>query len=111
MKESGAEVAPLTRASSSHNRISLHILVVDDSAAVRQYMTAKLAQLAGNTFRGLIDEAASGEEAVAYVEIKHYDLVFLDVVMRGMGGHEACRAFGCALPPMARAVFAKREGR
>lgn len=77
----------------AHDRrqVQVNVLVVDDSAAVRQYMRVKLAELAGNSFRIEIDEAASGEEAVARVEKKSYDLVFLDVVMPGIGGHEACR--------------------
>lgn len=73
------------------HRVCLRILVTDDSAAVRQFMKAKLVQLAGNAFDVEIDEASSGEEAVACVEKNPYDLVFLDVVMPGMGGHEACR--------------------
>lgn len=73
------------------HRVCLRILVADDSAAVRQYMKAKLAELAGNSFDVIVDEAASGDEAVACVEKTPYDLVFLDVVMPGMSGHEACR--------------------
>lgn len=92
MKDSGIAATSAASAPSTHShKVQLQLLVVDDSAAVRQYMMAKLAQLAGNSFQVLIDEAASGEEAVACVERKHYDLVFLDVVMPGMGGHEACR--------------------
>lgn len=83
---------PLPEAGVARERsITLHLLVVDDSAAVRQYMSAKLRQLAGNSFQVSIDEAASGEEALECVKRKSYDLVFLDVVMPGMGGHEACR--------------------
>lgn len=92
MKDSGAVSASPPEAATARDRaILLQILVVDDSAAVRQYMSAKLKQLAGDSFRIAIDEAASGEEAVECVKRKAYDLVFLDVVMPGMGGHEACR--------------------
>jgi len=69
----------------------MRVLVVDDSLAVRQYMSTKLRQLAGDSFDIEIEQAASGEEAVSKVEAAPYDLVFLDVVMPGMGGHEACR--------------------
>lgn len=89
MKDSGA--ASSSSAITRERGVLLQLLVVDDSAAVRQYMSAKLRQLAGTSFQVLIDEAASGEEAVECVKRKTYDLVFLDVVMPGMGGHEACR--------------------
>lgn len=75
----------------SARKTTVNVLVVDDSAAVRQYMSAKLRQLAGDSFVVDIDEASSGEAAIACVEKRPYDLVFLDVVMPGMGGHEACR--------------------
>lgn len=82
---------PAAAATAQERKIQLDVLVVDDSAAVRQYMKAKLTELAGDSFRIAIDEAGTGEQAVACVEHKAYDLVFLDVVMPGMGGHEACR--------------------
>lgn len=92
MKDSVAVSASLPEVAVARERnITLHLLVTDDSAAVRQYMSAKLRQLAGDSFQVVIDEAASGEEAVECVKRKSYDLVFLDVVMPGMGGHEACR--------------------
>lgn len=68
----------------------LQILVVDDSTPVRQYMKAKLQALAED-FDVEIDLAASGNEALALVERTPYDLVFLDVVMPGMNGHEVCK--------------------
>ncbi|MFN3587630.1 MAG: response regulator [Moraxellaceae bacterium] len=88
LRDSGATI---TGARSGSRRMVMRILVVDDSLAVRQYMTAKLRQLAGDSFDVDIDQAASGEEAIAKVEAAPYDLVFLDVVMPGIGGHEACR--------------------
>ncbi len=68
----------------------LRILVVDDSSSVRQYMKAKLESLSCD-FPLVIDSASSGEEAVDMVEQQSYDLVFMDVVMPGIGGHEACK--------------------
>jgi CheY-like chemotaxis protein len=69
----------------------LHILVVDDSSAIRELLAAKLRDLAVDSFRVDIDLAESGEEAVARARQKAYDLIFLDVEMPGMGGLEACR--------------------
>lgn len=92
MKDPGTATLPAAHPpSASERKVQVLVLVVDDSAAVRQYMGAKLRQLAGDSFQVAVDEAASGEEAVACVQHKPYDLVFLDVVMPGIGGHEACR--------------------
>lgn len=68
----------------------LRILVVDDSEAIRMFMRKRLAMLAGTTALQL-ETAATGEEAVARCASQPFDLVFLDVVMPGMGGLEACR--------------------
>lgn len=91
MNEPVSSVASPRPAPAPDRRLRMHILVVDDSAAVRQYMSSKLAQLAGESFHVDIDMASSGEEAVQKVTEASYDLVFLDVVMPGMGGHETCR--------------------
>jgi CheY-like chemotaxis protein len=69
----------------------LHILVVDDSSAIRELLAAKLKDLAVDSFRVDIDLAESGEDALAQARQKAYDLVFLDVEMPGIGGLEACR--------------------
>lgn len=68
----------------------LQVLVVDDSHSVRQYLKAKLESLSCE-FPIQVDLADCGEEAVSRVEEKIYDVVFMDVVMPGIGGHEACR--------------------
>jgi two-component system KDP operon response regulator KdpE len=38
-----------------------------------------------------VEEARSGEEALAFAQQKSFDLVLLDVNMPGIGGVEACR--------------------
>lgn len=70
----------------------LRILVVDDSEAIRVFMRAKLKALASDRHLELhVETAPSGEEAVACCDNHPYDLVFMDVVMPGIGGIEACR--------------------
>lgn len=77
--------APVSRAPNE-----LRVLVVDDSFPARQFMKFKLEELAGNTLSVRVDFADSGEKAVQCVESVAYDLVFLDVVMPGIDGYEAC---------------------
>lgn len=69
----------------------LRILVVDDSEAIRVFMKAKLKIIAGELYELHLDTAPSGEDAISRLALQPYDLVFMDVVMPGMGGIEACR--------------------
>lgn len=67
----------------SHERV----LVVDDEPQIRRVMRASL------TAQGyFIDDARSGEEALAKLREDKFDLVLLDMNMPGMGGMETCRA-------------------
>jgi CheY-like chemotaxis protein len=75
---------------------ALRILVVDDSDAARKFMAMKLEALARGSHSVVIDLAASGEEAVASCRETRYDLVFLDMIMPGIGGLEACRRIKAA---------------
>ncbi len=70
---------------------ALRILVVDDSEAIRVFMRAKLKIIASELYDLHLDTAPSGEDAIASCALQPYDLVFMDVVMPGMGGIEACR--------------------
>lgn len=72
-------------------RRPLRILVVDDSEAIRVFMKAKLNGIAGESHELHLDTAPSGEDALASCALRPYDLIFMDVVMPGMGGIEACR--------------------
>jgi len=64
----------------------LNALVVDDEPAFRRVLRTSLAA------SGLaIEEARSGEEALAILVRSEFDLVLLDVNMPGMGGVAACR--------------------
>jgi CheY-like chemotaxis protein len=69
----------------------LSVLLVDDSLTIRNLIAAKLQDLSVDTFDIDIDQAASGEEAVQSAQARHFDVIFLDVEMPGIGGLEACR--------------------
>lgn len=72
-------------------RPALRLLVVDDSEPIRIYMRAKLTAIGKDCYDLHIETARSGEEALEACARGSFDLVFLDVVMPGMGGFEACR--------------------
>jgi DNA-binding NtrC family response regulator len=59
------------------------VLVVDDEAVVRAGIS-RIVQRIGLA----AEEAADGREAVARLQERHYDVIFLDVRMQGMGGME-----------------------
>jgi signal transduction histidine kinase/FixJ family two-component response regulator/HPt (histidine-containing phosphotransfer) domain-containing protein len=62
------------------------VLLVEDVASNRM-LTAALLRRAGNR----VDVAESGEEAIRLVQSNLYDMVFMDLVMPGIGGYEAAR--------------------
>lgn len=64
----------------------LNTLIVDDEASFRRVLRTSLTQ---SGFA--IDEAQSGEEALAILSKCAFDLVLLDINMPGMSGVEACR--------------------
>ena len=59
-------------------------LVVDDSA-VNQLVAKALVERLGYQ----VDLAGSGAEALAKVQLTHYELILMDVLMPGMDGYEA----------------------
>jgi CheY-like chemotaxis protein len=61
-------------------------LVVDDSAAIRKQLELEL--LAANI---RVEFAETGEEALEKSNERHYDLIFLDIIMPGIDGYEVCR--------------------
>jgi two-component system chemotaxis response regulator CheY len=71
-------------------RATLHILVADDDADMRLYLTACL--------RGFglvaltVTEAADGREALILARSLSFDLIISDVVMPGLDGLAFCRA-------------------
>ncbi|MFP5383634.1 MAG: response regulator transcription factor, partial [Gammaproteobacteria bacterium] len=85
-------VTPVDVIEAAEEEAGLHVLVVDDSATAREMMQAYLAEAAtSNSMPVHIDFAISGEDALEKASHKHYDLVFLDVVMPGLDGYEVCR--------------------
>jgi len=64
----------------------LNTLIVDDEASFRRVLRTSLTQ---SGFA--IDEAQTGEEAVAILSKYAFDLVLLDINMPGIDGVEACR--------------------
>lgn len=63
-----------------------HILVVDDEGANR-YSVSKTLQRVGY----VVNEAASGEEALDFVDGQEYDVVLSDIRMQGIDGVELLR--------------------
>ena len=63
------------------------VLVVDDQPQIRRFMRT---MLAGAGYE--VEEARSGEKALAKLADFRPDLVLLDINMPGMGGLAACRA-------------------
>jgi PAS domain S-box-containing protein len=77
---------------------SLDILVVEDHKLVRTMIADMLAELGHNA-----DLACDGQEAVAAVQARRYDLVLMDAQMPKMDGAAATKAIR-ALDPPANAV-------
>jgi two-component system, OmpR family, KDP operon response regulator KdpE len=71
----------------------LNTLVVDDESSFRRVLRTSLA-----TSGFAIEEARSGEEAVAMLAHSAFDLVLLDVNMPGIGGVKACREIRAHIP-------------
>jgi twitching motility two-component system response regulator PilH len=63
------------------------ILIVDDSATDRQFLTDLLAK---NGFK--VETAQNAEEALAKAKQLRPDLVLMDIVMPGENGYQATRA-------------------
>ena len=61
-----------------------HVLVVDDSPINQMMMTELLEDLNLN-----VDSANNGQEAISCIEKTSYDIVFMDLEMPVMDGHEA----------------------
>jgi CheY-like chemotaxis protein len=63
-----------------------HILVVDDDPQIRRVMRVTLIAQGYE-----VNEARSGEEALARLQDQRFDLVLLDINLPGTTGLEVCR--------------------
>jgi two-component system, OmpR family, KDP operon response regulator KdpE len=83
----------------------LNALVVDDEPSFRRVLRTSLA-----TSGFAIEEARSGEEAVAILAQSVFDLVLLDVNMPGIGGVEACREIRAHMPKIGIVMVTVQDG-
>ncbi|HLH05152.1 MAG TPA: response regulator transcription factor [Bryobacteraceae bacterium] len=62
------------------------VLIVDDEFSIRRVLHTTLAALSFE-----IEEAITGEEALAKIKAQPFDAILLDINMPGIGGMAACR--------------------
>ncbi len=84
-----SEAATTSAHSESGPREGYSALIVDDSLPVRRFMEMKLGHLGVPVD---IEFAATGEQAVALAQQRHYDIVFLDIMLPGIDGYRVCKA-------------------
>lgn len=65
----------------------IRALVVDDSATVRELMDLTLGHLQVD-----VEFTATGEDALALLGRKSYDIVFLDLILPGINGYSVCKS-------------------
>jgi CheY-like chemotaxis protein len=69
------------------------VLLVDDDASLRKVSQTNLAA------SGLVvEEARSGNEALALIHERRFDLIVLNIDMPGLSGLEVCRQMHCHAP-------------
>jgi two-component system KDP operon response regulator KdpE len=81
------------------------LLVVDDETSLRHALRTSL-EASGFS----VDEARTGEEAVEFARENPFDLVLLDINMRGISGVEACRRIRGFAPDTGIVMVTVREG-
>ena len=86
LTSSGDSATLVTRHWLREGRLSLHVLVVDDSSTNRFLLTRMLEQRGHSTVT-----AANGAEAAETIGTEPFDVVLMDVMMPVMGGFEATR--------------------
>ena len=79
---------------------SRDILVVDDEGEVRDVLT-ELLEMDGHR----VEAVGSGEEALARLKQRRYDVVLSDVRMPGLDGHALCRRLAAEQPEVLRCLI------
>jgi two-component system, OmpR family, KDP operon response regulator KdpE len=80
------------------------ILIVDDDALLRKALRTSL-----RPSGFAVEEARSGDEALAMVERRLFDLVLLDINMPGISGIEACRRVRAISPRIGIIMITVRD--
>jgi signal transduction histidine kinase len=75
--------APAAQKATPAESVKLRILIVDDDPTAR-YTLASFAAAPGIEFR----EAENGLQGISLARSEHPDMIFLDLMMPGIGGHE-----------------------
>jgi len=86
--------------------VSIRTLIVDDEPLARRGLRARLEQQSDIE---VVGECSNGREAVAAIRRIGPDLVFLDLVMPGLGGFDVVERIGPARMPMVVFVTAHDE--
>ena len=86
--------------------MTLRTLIVDDEPLARDLLRALLAE---HEDIDVVAQCQDGQEAVAYLQSKPVDLLFLDVQMPGMGGFEVVEKLGLRQLPATVFVTAYHE--
>jgi DNA-binding NarL/FixJ family response regulator len=84
----------------------MHILLVDDHPLLRGGMRFLLRSLDADLE---MDEASDGDQALARVAARGYDLVLLDLKMPGLNGLDALAALHAAIPGTPLVVLSAEE--
>jgi two-component system, OmpR family, KDP operon response regulator KdpE len=82
----------------------LNALLVDDEPSFRRALRTSLA---ASGFA--VEEAPCGEEAIAILAQRPFDLVLLDINMQGIGGVETCREVRSFLPNIGIVMVTVRD--
>src|SRR5260370_41178682 len=80
------------------------LLMVDDETAIRWALRKTLQ---GMNFE--IEEAETGEQAIALVRAIRFDAVLLDISMPGMNGIEACKTIRKLMPLLGIVMLTVRD--